>query len=69
MNELAGKAWAEVADLLDVQLSPLGLRAIEALSPQIGEAVLDVGCGAGQVSSFSVAFASVFVLFLYCLLQ
>jgi SAM-dependent methyltransferase len=26
----------------------LGLRAIEALSPQFGEAVLDVGCGAGQ---------------------
>ena len=48
MNDLAGRAWAEVADLLDVQLSPLGLRAIEALSPQIGEAVLDVGCGAGQ---------------------
>jgi SAM-dependent methyltransferase len=48
MNDLAGKAWAEVADLLDAQLSPLGLRAIEALSPQIGEAVLDVGCGAGQ---------------------
>jgi len=48
MNDLAAKAWAEVADLLDVQLSPLGLRAIEALSPQIGEAVLDVGCGAGQ---------------------
>ena len=48
MNDLAGKAWAEVADLLDLQLSPLGLRAIEALSPQIGETVLDVGCGAGQ---------------------
>jgi len=48
MNELAGKARAEVADLLDLQLSPLGLSAIEALSPQIGEAVLDVGCGAGQ---------------------
>jgi SAM-dependent methyltransferase len=48
MNNLAAKAWAGVADLLDVQLSPLGLRAIEALSPQIGEAVLDVGCGAGQ---------------------
>jgi SAM-dependent methyltransferase len=47
-SDLAGKAWAEVADLLDLQLSPLGLRAIEALSPQIGEAVLDVGCGAGQ---------------------
>ena len=48
MNDLAGKAWAEVADLLDLQLSALGLRAIEALSPRIGEAVLDVGCGAGQ---------------------
>jgi SAM-dependent methyltransferase len=48
MNDLAGEAWAEVADLLDLQLSPLGLRAIEALSPRIGEAVLDVGCGAGQ---------------------
>jgi SAM-dependent methyltransferase len=48
MNDLAGKAWAEVADLLDIQLSPLGLRAIEALSPRIEEAVLDVGCGAGQ---------------------
>jgi len=48
MNDLAGKARADVADLLDLQLSPLGLRAIEALSPQIGEAVLDVGCGAGQ---------------------
>lgn len=48
MNDLAGKARAEVADLLDLQLSPLGLRAIEALSPRMGEAVLDVGCGAGQ---------------------
>src|SRR4051812_27693124 len=48
MNDLAGKAWAAVAGLLDLQLSPLGLRAIEALWPQIGDAVLDVGCGAGQ---------------------
>jgi SAM-dependent methyltransferase len=48
MNDLADRARAEVADLLDVQLSPLGLRAIEALSPQLGETVLDVGCGAGQ---------------------
>jgi SAM-dependent methyltransferase len=47
-NDLADEARAEVADLLDLQLSPLGLRAIEALSAQIGEAILDVGCGAGQ---------------------
>ena len=48
MRDLGDKAWAEVADLLDLQLSPLGLRAIEALSAQIGESILDVGCGAGQ---------------------
>jgi SAM-dependent methyltransferase len=48
MNDLADKARAEVADLLDLQLSPLGMRAIEALSPRVGDAVLDVGCGAGQ---------------------
>lgn len=48
MNDLAARAWADVADLLDLQLSPLGLRAIEALAPQIGDTVLDVGCGAGQ---------------------
>lgn len=48
MNDLAGKAWAEVADLVDLQLSPLGLRAIEALSPRPGDAILDVGCGGGQ---------------------
>ncbi len=47
-RDLAARAWAEVANLLDLQLSPLGLHAIEALSPQNGEAVLDVGCGAGQ---------------------
>jgi SAM-dependent methyltransferase len=48
MDNLADKARADVADLLDLQLSPLGLHAIAALSPQSGEAILDVGCGAGQ---------------------
>jgi len=45
---LAAKAWAAVAEPLDLQLSPLGLRAIEALAPTAGETVIDVGCGAGQ---------------------
>lgn len=45
---LAAQAWVEVAELLDLQLSPLGLAAMDELSPSPGEVILDVGCGAGQ---------------------
>ncbi len=45
---LHAAAWAEVCDALDLQLSPLGLAAIEALAPGFGDVILDVGCGAGQ---------------------
>jgi SAM-dependent methyltransferase len=45
---LHAKAWAEVYELIDLQLSPLGLRAIEALGLGSGDIVLDIGCGAGQ---------------------
>lgn len=41
-------AWAEMCELIDLQLSPLGLRTIEALSLGSGEVVLDIGCGSGQ---------------------
>lgn len=47
-RNLAAEAWAEVAELLDLQLPPLGLRAMEALAPRLGEVIVDVGCGAGQ---------------------
>jgi SAM-dependent methyltransferase len=46
--DLAAQAWADVCELLDLQLSPLGMRAIDALSPRLGDVVVDVGCGAGQ---------------------
>lgn len=49
-NKTAGETWATLQDRLDAQLSPLGLKAMEALALQPGEAVLDVGCGAGQTS-------------------
>jgi len=42
------KAWAEAYELIDLQLSSLGLRAIEALGLGSGDSVLDIGCGAGQ---------------------
>jgi SAM-dependent methyltransferase len=47
-RSLAQIAWANVREPLDLQLSPLGLRAIEALQVRSGERILDVGCGAGQ---------------------
>ncbi len=47
-RDLAAAAWAEVAELLDRQLSPLGLAAMDALDPRPGETILDIGCGAGQ---------------------
>lgn len=45
---LAAQAWAAVYEALDLQLSPLGIRAIEALAPERGHCVVDIGCGAGQ---------------------
>jgi len=45
---LHAKAWSEAYELIDLQLSPLGLRAIETLSLSAGDIVLDIGCGAGQ---------------------
>lgn len=45
---LAAEAWAEASELIDLQLSPLGLSVIEQLAPGRGDVVLDVGCGAGQ---------------------
>jgi SAM-dependent methyltransferase len=41
-------AWAETYELVDLQLLPLGLRAIGALGLRSGDIVLDIGCGAGQ---------------------
>jgi len=46
--DLADNARRDVADLLDLQLSPLGLAAMNALDPQPGQIVVDIGCGAGQ---------------------
>jgi SAM-dependent methyltransferase len=42
------RARAELADLIDRQMSPLGLAAMAALGPEEGQTVLDVGCGAGE---------------------
>src|SRR5256885_2706772 len=46
-DEVRVAAWAEVREPLELQLAPLGRRALAALAPRPGESVLDVGCGGG----------------------
>lgn len=45
--DLADRTRAALADAIDRQMASLGLAAIEALAPMPGEAILDIGCGAG----------------------
>jgi SAM-dependent methyltransferase len=46
--EAGDHARAELAELIDRQLDPLGRAAMDALAPDPGQTVIDIGCGAGQ---------------------
>lgn len=46
--DVADRARVELADLIDLQMAPVGLAAMNALGPIEGKTVLDVGCGTGQ---------------------
>ena len=48
VRNLGDEARADLAELIDLQMSPLGLAAMDALAPTDGQTVLDVGCGAGE---------------------
>jgi len=49
-NSVGGAVWAKYNDLLDRQISPLGVEAMKALDLKPGENVLDIGCGCGQTT-------------------
>jgi ubiquinone/menaquinone biosynthesis C-methylase UbiE len=49
-NETAGQTWAELQDLLDVQLEPMGAATLDALALRPGDRVIDIGCGCGQTT-------------------
>lgn len=49
-DEVRVSAWAEVWELLELQLAPLGRHALAALAPHPGESVLDIGCGGGETA-------------------
>lgn len=46
--DIADRTRVDLADLIDRQMSPLGLLAMDALGHLEGQTVLDVGCGTGQ---------------------
>lgn len=43
-------AWLAIEEPLELQLAPLGRRAMQALAPSPGEHALDIGCGAGRTA-------------------
>jgi SAM-dependent methyltransferase len=49
-DEIRVGAWAEVRELLELQLAPLGRRGLAALAPRPGECILDIGCGGGETA-------------------
>jgi SAM-dependent methyltransferase len=49
-NEISGPKWVAFHELIDTQLLPLGLRAIERGRVSPGERALDVGCGCGSTT-------------------
>jgi SAM-dependent methyltransferase len=49
-NEQAARNWITREALLDEQIAPLGLAAMERAGVAAGERVLDVGCGCGQTT-------------------
>ncbi len=49
-SELGGEAWVAYQDQMDRQLGVVGAAALSSLNVQIGESVLDVGCGCGATT-------------------
>jgi SAM-dependent methyltransferase len=49
-TETAGPKWVRYETVLDRQIAPLGVRAMERGRIGPGERVLDVGCGCGDTS-------------------
>ncbi|HEB90557.1 MAG TPA: methyltransferase domain-containing protein [Deltaproteobacteria bacterium] len=49
-NDVSGRRWVEMGDVIDAQIAPLGRTAMERAGIEPGERIVDVGCGCGQTT-------------------
>ena len=49
-NGEAGEAWVRDGERYAAMLGPFGDRVLDAMAPQPGERVLDIGCGSGDLA-------------------
>lgn len=49
-NELMGPKWVSLSETFDRHLAEVGDLAVQTAAPQAGEAVLEIGCGAGSLA-------------------
>jgi len=49
-NEVSGAKWVALQEVLDAQIGPLGLAAMDRVGVAPGDVVIDVGCGCGDTS-------------------
>jgi SAM-dependent methyltransferase len=49
-NEISGPKWVALDDVIESQITGIGMRAIDRANVQSGERILDVGCGCGHTA-------------------
>ncbi|WP_197041877.1 class I SAM-dependent methyltransferase [Sandarakinorhabdus oryzae] len=49
-NGKVGETWVQMQERMDLALTPVTAALLAAASPQAGELVLDIGCGAGETT-------------------
>ena len=49
-NGKVGDIWGQMQERMDLALTPVTAALLAAASPQPGELVLDIGCGAGETT-------------------
>ncbi len=49
-NEKAGPKWVRLQETLDAQIRPFGLQAMKESGVDLGDRVLDIGCGCGETT-------------------